>query len=307
MWPRWSLDPTRRGRTFLNHLKVWEGLLYTPGPGPLDVAGKDFLRDDGVLPHLEIEHAHAAKVRAAFEGEFETFLDRDSTGSQDLERDPRLLEGGHELPGLLGIAAEHIVAELIVVVAARANHVKGLAVFLGCGGPIVVRMERLDPKIRLKTSLDAGLDGLQIMGADSTGHLEFLDVFQHLAKKGARSVMVSNRSYDRAQSLAAEFGGRAVRFDECLQAMGEADIVVTSTGCPHTILHREELSMVMRTRRNRPLFLIDIAVPRDIDSDVQELANVYLYNVDHLETIVRENMRLREQELARCREIIARE
>jgi glutamyl-tRNA reductase len=117
--------------------------------------------------------------------------------------------------------------------------------------------------------------------------------------------MVSNRSFDRAQSLASEFGGRAVKFDECLQAMRDADIVVSSTGSPHTILHREELEGVMRLRRNRPLFLIDIAVPRDIATDVQELENVYLYNVDHLETLVRENMKLREKELARCHEIIA--
>jgi glutamyl-tRNA reductase len=141
---------------------------------------------------------------------------------------------------------------------------------------------------------------VMIIGAGKMGEA----CVKHLAKKGARSVMVSNRSFDRAQALALEFGGRAVRFEDCLQAMGEADIVVSSTGSPHTILHREELASVMRNRRNRPLFLIDIAVPRDIDKDVQELENVYLYNVDHLETIVRENLKLREAELARCQEII---
>jgi len=127
---------------------------------------------------------------------------------------------------------------------------------------------------------------------------------RHLAKKGAQSVLVSNRSYERAQHLAAEFGGRAVRFDECLQGMTEADIVVSSTGSPETILRRTDIDAVMPMRRNRPLFLIDIAVPRDIDADVQQLRNVYLYNVDHLEAIVRENVRSREQELAKCRAII---
>jgi glutamyl-tRNA reductase len=127
---------------------------------------------------------------------------------------------------------------------------------------------------------------------------------RHLSKKGARSVMVSNRSFERAAGLASEFGGRAIRFDGCLDAMTEADIVVSSTGCPQTILHREEIDRVMSARRNRPLFMIDIAVPRDIDPDVQHLDNVYLYNIDHLETLVRENLRLREAELARCREII---
>jgi glutamyl-tRNA reductase len=128
---------------------------------------------------------------------------------------------------------------------------------------------------------------------------------RHLAKKGARSVLVSNRSYDRALNLATEFGGRAVRFDECLQGMAEADIVVSSTGSPQTILHRGDVASVMAGRGNRPLFLIDIAVPRDIDADVEQLDNVYLYNVDHLEAIIRENVRQREQELAHCQAILA--
>ncbi len=128
---------------------------------------------------------------------------------------------------------------------------------------------------------------------------------RHLAKKAARAVLVTNRSFDRALNLASEFGGRAIRFDELDSALIEADIVVSSTGCPHTILNRDDLASIMPARRNRPLFLVDIAVPRDIDSDVQELPNVYLYNVDHLEAIVRENVRTREQELSRCRAIIS--
>jgi glutamyl-tRNA reductase len=127
---------------------------------------------------------------------------------------------------------------------------------------------------------------------------------RHLSKKGARSVLVSNRSFDRAQTLAAEFGGKAIRFDDCLNAMKEADIVVSSTGCPHTILSREDVASVMPARRNRPLVPIDIAVPRDIAASVQQLDNVYLYDVDDLEVIVRENVKLREQELVLCRKIL---
>jgi glutamyl-tRNA reductase len=141
---------------------------------------------------------------------------------------------------------------------------------------------------------------VMIIGAGKMGEA----CVRHLAKKGARSILVSNRSYDRALSLATEFGGRAVRFDECLAAMAEADIVVSSTGCPDTILHRQDVASVMAGRRNRPLFLIDIAVPRDIDADVDQLENVYLYNVDHLEAIVRENVRQREQELTHCQAIL---
>lgn len=141
---------------------------------------------------------------------------------------------------------------------------------------------------------------VMIIGAGKMGEA----CVRHLSKKGARSVLVSNRSYERAVNLANEFGGRAIRFDGCFDAMTHADIVVSSTGAPQTILHREEIDRVMSERRNRPLFLIDIAVPRDIDPDVQHLDNVYLYNIDHLEKLVRENLRIREAELARCREII---
>jgi glutamyl-tRNA reductase len=128
---------------------------------------------------------------------------------------------------------------------------------------------------------------------------------RHLAKKSAGAVLVSNRSFDRAESLAQEIGGRAIRFDHYLDAMVEADIVVSSTSCPHTILHREEVARVIAARGHRPLVLIDIAVPRDIASDVQGIDNVYLYDVDDLEGIVRENVRSREQELAGCAAIVA--
>lgn len=142
---------------------------------------------------------------------------------------------------------------------------------------------------------------VMIVGAGKMGEA----CVKHLAKKAARAVLVANRSFERAENLASEFGGRAVRFEQFLDAVAEADIVVSSTGCPHTILHRDDIAALMPARRNRPLFLIDIAVPRDIDPDVQQLNNVYLYNVDHLEALVRENVRLREKELTHCRSIIS--
>jgi glutamyl-tRNA reductase len=141
---------------------------------------------------------------------------------------------------------------------------------------------------------------VMIIGAGKMGEA----CVRHLAKKAARAVLVANRSFDRAVNLANEIGGHAVQFEELLGAMKEVDIVVSSTGCPHTILNRDDLARIMPSRKNRPLFLVDIAVPRDIDADVQQLPNVYLYNVDHLEAIVRDNVRSREKELARCQAII---
>jgi glutamyl-tRNA reductase len=160
-------------------------------------------------------------------------------------------------------------------------------------GSVAVEMaERIFKNLAEKTVL--------IVGAGKMGE----SCVRHLAKRGARSVLVSNRSFERAQTLAAEFGGRAVRFDDCLTAMTDADIVVTSTGCPQVILHREDIAQAMAARRNRPLVLIDIAVPRNIATDVQQVNNVYLYDVDDLEVIVRENVKHREHEVTRCESII---
>ncbi len=147
---------------------------------------------------------------------------------------------------------------------------------------------------------DLSKQTIMIIGAGKMGEA----CVRHLAKKGNRTVLVSNRSLERAQTLAAEFGGRALTLDECLPAMVEADIVVSSTGCPETILNRADLETVMKSRRNRRLVLIDIAVPRDIDPEVQAVPGVYLYDIDDLESLVRETVRQREQELAHCRTIV---
>jgi len=127
---------------------------------------------------------------------------------------------------------------------------------------------------------------------------------KHLAKRGAKTVLVANRSVERAEKLAAEFGGRAVRLEDSAAAMAEADILVSSTGSPDIVLRREDVAAVLPRRGNRPLVLVDIAVPRDIDPAVAELPNVFLYDIDDLEAVVRENTKNREAELAFCHTII---
>jgi len=142
---------------------------------------------------------------------------------------------------------------------------------------------------------------VMIIGAGKMGEA----CIRHLAKNGIGSIVVANRTLQHAEELARQFGGRAVNYmDDGLAAMAGADIVVSSTGCPETILDREDVEAVMRQRPNRPLFLIDIAVPRDIDPAVQRVENVFLYDIDDLEKLVAENVKLREQEMAPCRNII---
>jgi glutamyl-tRNA reductase len=135
-----------------------------------------------------------------------------------------------------------------------------------------------------------------IIGAGAMGEA----CVRHLAKKGARSILVSNRSFDRAVELAGEFSGLAVSFEERLSAVAKADVVVTSTGCPKTLIHRADVQKVMEARQNRPLILIDIAVPRNVEAAVRSLDNVYLYNIDDLQSILSENMRTREQHMSLC-------
>ena len=142
---------------------------------------------------------------------------------------------------------------------------------------------------------------VMILGAGKMGEA----CVKHLAKRGAKTVLVSNRSFERAEKLAADFGGRAVRIEDAAAAMTGADILVSSTGSQDIVLTREDVAAILPARKNRPLVLVDIAVPRDIDPAVQELPNVFLYDIDDLEAVVRENTKNRESELVFCRKIIA--
>jgi glutamyl-tRNA reductase len=141
---------------------------------------------------------------------------------------------------------------------------------------------------------------VMILGAGRMGEV----CVKHLAKRGAKTVLVANRSVERAEKLAAEFGGRAVRIEDSASAMIEADILVSSTGSADIVLRREDLAKILPARQNRPLVLVDIAVPRDIDPAAAELPDVFLYDIDDLEAVVRENTKNREQELAMCQQII---
>ena len=125
-----------------------------------------------------------------------------------------------------------------------------------------------------------------------------------LLSRGANSIMVSNRSHDRAVALAQELGGRAIQFEDWAGEFKTIDIVVSSTSAPHYILDRVKLEPLMKLRKNRPLLLIDIAVPRDIDPEVNFLENVYLYNIDDLQAIADDYLKQRKEEIARCEVII---
>jgi len=126
-----------------------------------------------------------------------------------------------------------------------------------------------------------------------------------LAKKGAGSILISSRSFDRALDLAARCGGEAVCFGYCLFEMREVDVVIAATSSAETLLGRDDVENLMKARRNRPLLLIDLSVPRNIEPAVAGLENVALYNIDDLESLARQGVHAREREVAACNKIIA--
>jgi len=141
---------------------------------------------------------------------------------------------------------------------------------------------------------------VMVLGAGDTSE----KAARALLSRGAKSVLVSNRSYDRAVALAQELGGRAVRFDDWSSDFASVDIVISSTAAPHYILDRAKLAPLMALRENQPLLLIDLAVPRDIEPEVNFLENVYLYNIDDLQEIANDYLRQRQEEVGRCEAII---
>jgi glutamyl-tRNA reductase len=142
-----------------------------------------------------------------------------------------------------------------------------------------------------------------IVGTGETSEL----TARALADSGATTVFVASRRRDRAMSLARRYGGRSVSFDELPVALEQADIVVAATASPHLLLEARELSEVMEGRGARPLLLIDLAVPRDIDAACAEIAGVSLYDIDDLEAVIARNRSVRQAEARKAEGIIEQE
>jgi glutamyl-tRNA reductase len=130
---------------------------------------------------------------------------------------------------------------------------------------------------------------------------------RHLRRAGVSEIAVTNRTHARAESLAEEFQGRAVPYEKFFGVLPEVDILLASSSAPHYIVTREQMRDVIGRRRNRPMFLIDIAVPRNIEPQVNELDNVFLYDIDDLDRVVQANMKGRIDVAVEAEEIIREE
>jgi glutamyl-tRNA reductase len=155
---------------------------------------------------------------------------------------------------------------------------------------------------------------LQVLGDLKESHVVILgagETSEHTARalveQGAGTIFVANRRAERARSLARRFGGSVVGLEHLPEQLQQADIVLSSTSSPHPIVEREELELVMERREGRPLLMIDIAVPRDIDPACADLDGVSLYDIDDLQAAVDENLTLRAEEAPRAHEIVEEE
>ncbi len=130
---------------------------------------------------------------------------------------------------------------------------------------------------------------------------------KHLLRSGASPIFVANRTPERAVELAQAFHGTAVRFEELFEVLPKADVVISSTGAPHFIVGKEQAERLVAARRNRPIFFVDIAVPRNIDPAVNEVDNVFVYDIDDLQQVVDANKKQRERDAAWAEAIVREE
>ncbi len=156
--------------------------------------------------------------------------------------------------------------------------------------------------VELAKKIFGELEGKTVMlvGAGEMAEL----AARHLLGNGVEHILVANRTFENAVKLAEEFGGTAVPFDELQQQMELADIVISSTGAPNIIIDKKMVKSIIKSRRNRPMFFIDIAVPRDIDPAVNQVENAYAYDIDDLEGVVETNIKTRSKEAAKAEEIV---
>lgn len=156
--------------------------------------------------------------------------------------------------------------------------------------------------IELGRKIFGTLEGKKVLliGAGEMAEL----AVEHLIRNRVADIFVANRTFERAVEIANRFKGKSIRFEEITSCLQLVDIIISSTGSPDFIIKRKHLKGVMRSRRNRPLFFIDIAVPRDIDPEINQLANSYVYDIDDLKGVIEENIEDRNKEANRAERIV---
>ena len=156
--------------------------------------------------------------------------------------------------------------------------------------------------VELGKKIFGDLNGKQalLIGAGEMAEL----AVERLIRDRAGNIFVANRTFERGMDLASTFGGEAIRFEEIFQYLKQVDIIISSTGAPGFVIDRSQVKGLMRARKNRPLFFIDIAVPRDIDPGINKIENMYVYDIDDLKGVVDDNIKDRKDEASKGERII---
>jgi glutamyl-tRNA reductase len=156
--------------------------------------------------------------------------------------------------------------------------------------------------VALAKEIFGSLEGKQVylVGAGKMSEL----AAQHLMAQGAGAIFVANRTHEHAVALAERFGGEAILFEDLYETADRADIVISSTGASHAIFRREHGERFLQRRKNRPMFFIDIAVPRDVDEGMSRLDGIFVYDIDDLQSVVSSNLEGRAREAERANQII---
>lgn len=150
---------------------------------------------------------------------------------------------------------------------------------------------------------DLATKSFMLMGAGEMAEL----AAKHMMNSGVKDVYITNRTYERAEELAQEFDGKVIPFENFIDELIHTDIVICSTGAPDYVLRKEHVQRIMKARKQRQMFIIDIAVPRNIDPEINDLDNVYLYSVDDLQGVVDTNIEERSREAEKAERIVAAE
>ncbi|MBI4653536.1 MAG: glutamyl-tRNA reductase [Nitrospirae bacterium] len=147
---------------------------------------------------------------------------------------------------------------------------------------------------------DLSKETFMLIGAGEMAEL----AAKHLIQNGVKNVIVTNRTYESAEKLAREFNGKAIEFNTFLHELVHADIVICSTGASHYILLKEQVQKTMKHRKNKPIFIIDISVPRNIDPEINDIDNIYLYDIDDLQEVIGTNIQERNKEAQKAERIV---
>jgi len=274
-----------------------EFALSTPDHADPDAIVQRFLEDWQIAQYSVDTHLYRLEAREAIQHIFRVAASLDSM----VVGEPQIL--GQMKAAYAAARTEGTVGGLLETVMTRAFGVaKRVRSETGIGQMAVsVSYAAVELAKRIFGSLNG--QSIMIIGSGKMGEL----AAKHLRRSGAKKIFVTNRTRSRAEEMASLFDGRVVDYAEFPAMLHQVDIVIASSGAPHYILTPEDMHRVIAERRNKPMFLIDIAVPRNIDPAVNEIDGVFLYDVDDLAGVVNANIREREKQAALAEAIVIQE